>query len=61
LDKTPLRETPPDNMLAIEKIKLYARSGYHLHHIGTDEDFERAWEEAFHKESKFKTIFDAEC
>lgn len=58
LGKTPLRETPPDDMPAIEKIKLYARSGYHLHHIGTDEDFERVWEEAFKKEGKFKFLAD---
>jgi hypothetical protein len=43
-----LKESPPDDMPAIEKIKLYARSGYHLHHIGTDEDFERVWGEAFY-------------
>ena len=30
----------------MEKIKIYARSGYHLHHRGTDEDFERVWVEA---------------
>jgi hypothetical protein len=42
----PQRPSPPDDMPAMEKIKLYARSGYHLHHIGTDEDFERMWAEA---------------
>lgn len=46
----PLRESPPDEMPTLEKIKLYARSGYHLHHIGTDEDFERVWSEAFPEE-----------
>jgi hypothetical protein len=45
--RSPLHDTPPDDMPALEKIKLYARSGYQLHHIGTDEDFERVWEEAF--------------
>lgn len=48
----PLRESPPDDMPALEKIKLYARSGYHLHHIGSDENFERVWEEAFPDEEK---------
>jgi hypothetical protein len=47
---TPPKPRPPDDMPAIEKIKLYARSGYNLHHIGTDEDFERVWEEAFPEE-----------
>ena len=42
---TPAKEPPPDDMPALEKIKVYARSGYHLHHIGTDEDFERVWAE----------------
>lgn len=44
---TPQKAPPPDDMPAIEKIKVYARSGYQQHHIGTDEDFERVWEEAF--------------
>lgn len=55
----PLKASPPDDMPALEKIKLYARSGYHLHHIGTDEDFERVWEEAFKKEGKFKFLADS--
>lgn len=55
----PLRSAPPDDMPAIEKIKVYARSGYHLHHIGTEADFERVWEEAFKKDSKFKFLVDA--
>lgn len=46
----PPKAAPPEDMPAIEKIKLYARSGYHLHHIGTDEDFERMWEEVFPEE-----------
>lgn len=41
------KPSPPDDMPALERIKLYARSGYNLHHIGTDEDFERVWAEAF--------------
>jgi hypothetical protein len=45
-----LREAPSDDVPPIDKIKLYARSGYHLHHIGTDEDFEQVWEEAFPEE-----------
>jgi hypothetical protein len=53
-----LREKPSDDVPPIDKIKLYARSGYHLHHIGTDEDFERVWEEAFKKENKFKFLAD---
>lgn len=44
---TPAKEPPPDYLPTIEKIKIYARSGYHLHHIGTDDDFERVWAEAF--------------
>lgn len=43
----PQKPPPPADMPALEKIKLYARSGYNLHHIGTDADFERVWEEAF--------------
>lgn len=55
---TPAKEPPPDDMPALEKIKLYARSGYHLHHIGTDEDFERVWAEVFRKEGRFKFLAD---
>jgi hypothetical protein len=47
-----LPEVPSDDMPALEKIKLYARSGYHLHHIGMDEDFERVWSEAFPEAEK---------
>src|ERR1044071_3064369 len=54
----PLRESPPDDMPALEKIKLYARSGYHLHHVGTDEEFERVWAEAFGKEGRFEFLAD---
>jgi hypothetical protein len=43
----PAKEPPPEDTPPLERIKLYARSGYHMHHIGTDEDFERAWAEAF--------------
>jgi hypothetical protein len=43
----PQKASPPDDMPALEKIKIYARSGYNLHHIGTDADFERVWAEAF--------------
>jgi hypothetical protein len=56
LGKTPLRESPPNDMPALEKIKLYARSGYHLHHIGTDADFERAWGEAFPQEEEGRKV-----
>lgn len=58
--RIPLKETPPDDMPALKKIKIYARSGYNLHHIGTDEDFERVWEEAFKKESKVKFLVDSQ-
>jgi hypothetical protein len=54
----PLRQPPPDDMPALEKIKLYARAGYHMHHTGTDEDFERVWEEALRKENKFGFLVD---
>lgn len=43
----PQYPSPPDDMPALEKIKTYARTGYHMHHIGTDEEFERVWAEAF--------------
>lgn len=43
----PINPPPPDDMPALDKIKVYARSGYHLHHLGSDEDFERVWAEAF--------------
>lgn len=47
LGLAPQKASPPDDLPALEKIKIYARSGYSLHHIGTDEDFERVWAEAF--------------
>lgn len=50
--RVPPRESPPDDMPALEKIKLYARSGYHLHHIGTDDNFERVWSDAFTKDEE---------
>lgn len=43
----PQKDAPPEELPALEKIKIYARSGYHQHHRGTDEDFERVWAEAF--------------
>lgn len=52
----PLRATLPDDMPPLEKTKLYARSGYHLHHLGTDEDFERVWEEAFPEEEEGRKV-----
>lgn len=54
----PLRKPLPDDMPAIERIKIYAQAGYKQYHIGTDEDFERVWEEAFKEESKFKFLAD---
>lgn len=56
LGLTPMKEPPPDDMPALEQIKLYARSGYHMHHIGTDEDFERVWGETFPEEEKGRKI-----
>jgi hypothetical protein len=48
----PQKPSPPDDMPPLEKIKIYARSGYHQHHLGTDDDFERVWEEAFPSSGK---------
>ena len=48
----PPNSSPPEDMPAIDKIKLYARAGYDRYHIGTDEDFERVWAEAFPETSK---------
>jgi hypothetical protein len=49
---TPPRSPLPEDMPAMERIKIYARAGFKQYHIGTDEDFERAWAEAFPKEEK---------
>lgn len=46
-------------MPVIEKIKIYARAGYKHYYSGTDEDFERVWEEAFKKESKYQPLLDS--
>lgn len=59
LGNTPLRETPPHDMPAIEKIKIYAKAGYKHYYNGTDEDFERVWEEAFKKKGKYKLLLDS--
>lgn len=58
IGSAPSKASLPDDMPALDKIKLYARSGYHMHHIGTEEDFERVWAEAFKKESEFKFLVD---
>ena len=42
---TPPRSPLPEDMPAMERIKIYARAGFKQYHIGTDEDFERVWEE----------------
>lgn len=51
-------ESLPEDLPAIERIKIYARAGYKQYHVGTDADFERVWDEAFGKESKFKFLRD---
>jgi len=43
----PLRDPLPDEMPALEKIKVYAREGFASGYHGTPEDFERIWQEAF--------------
>ncbi len=43
----PLRDPLPDEMPALEKIKVYAREGFASGYHGTPEDFERIWHEAF--------------
>jgi hypothetical protein len=48
----PPKPPPPDDMPAMDKIKLYARAGYDRYHIGTDEDFEQVWAEAFPEATK---------
>jgi hypothetical protein len=49
----------PDDMPAIEKIKIYARTGFSYRCEGTDEDFERVWEQAFKKRSKYSDLVEA--
>ena len=48
----PLRESPPDAIPAIEKIKIFARAGFLSHYAGTPERFESIWAEAFPEEEK---------
>ena len=55
---TPLDTPPPEDAPAIEKIKIYARAGFITRYAGTAEEFERVWEEAFKKRSKYSDIFD---
>lgn len=55
----PLDAPPSEDAPAIEKIKIYARAGFINRYAGTDEEFERIWEEAFRKKSRFSDIFDA--
>lgn len=48
----PLRQPPPDDLPAIEKIKIFARAGFLSHYAGTLERFESIWAEAFPEEGK---------
>lgn len=52
LGRVPLDEPPPDDMPAIEKIKIYASAGFMTRYAGTPEEFERIWAEAFPEEKK---------
>jgi hypothetical protein len=52
----PLHDTLPEEMPAIEKIKVYAKSGFAYRREGTEEDFERLWLLAFHDEVTKKGV-----
>lgn len=48
----PLDPLPPNDMPAIEKIKIFARAGFFARYAGTPEGFETIWAEAFPEEKK---------
>lgn len=56
LGKVPLDQPPPDDMPAIEKIKIYASAGFMTRYAGTPEEFERIWAEAFPEEEEGRKI-----
>lgn len=41
-----LKEPLPASMLALERLRVYAREGYAYRGEGTAEDFERLWQKA---------------
>jgi hypothetical protein len=48
----PLDPLPPEDMPALEKIKIFARAGFLARYAGTPERFESIWAEAFLEEEK---------
>lgn len=48
----PLDPLPPDDMPAIEKIRIFALAGFTSRYAGTPERFETIWAEAFPKKEK---------